>query len=49
MLKQFYVEYYTTDGQRVGTTISAFTALDAKLYAESMPKFRSMANYPRPV
>ena len=48
-MKQYYVEYYTQDGRRIGQTISAYTALDARLHAESLPNYRSMANYPREV
>lgn len=48
-MKMFYVEYWTTSGRRVGTNVSAYTALDAKLHAESLPDFKSMANYPTPV
>ena len=49
MLKNYYVEYYTNDGRRVGQNISAYTALDAKLHAESLPNYRNMANYPKEV
>jgi hypothetical protein len=45
-MKKYYVEYYTENGKKVGMQISAYTALDAKFYAEKMPGFRSMANYP---
>lgn len=47
MLKQFYVEYWTKEGRRVGTNISALSSLDAKFYAEKLPDFKSMANYPQ--
>lgn len=49
MMKRYYVEYYTEAGKRVGLTISAYTALDAKFYAEKMPDFRSLANYPQEI
>lgn len=49
MMKKYYVEYYTEDGRRVGIEISAYTALDAKFYAEKMPNYRSLANYPQEV
>ena len=49
MIKQYYVEYWTTTGQRVGITISAQCGLDAKLYAEKMPDFRTLVNYPKEV
>lgn len=45
-MKQYYVEYYTKDGRRIGQNISAYTALDARMHAEHLPDFRSMANYP---
>lgn len=48
-MKKYYVEYYTEDGRRVGIEISAYTALDAKFYAEKMPNYRSLANYPQEV
>ena len=48
-MRQFKIEYWTTNGRRVGMTISAYSALDAKMYAESLPDFRNMANYPQPV
>lgn len=47
MMKQYYVEYYTEDGKKVGMQISAYTALDARFYAEKMPGFKMMANYPQ--
>ena len=46
MLKQYYVEYWNTKNQKVGMTISAQSALDAKYYAEKMPEFKCMVNYP---
>ncbi len=49
MLKQYYVTYWNTQGQKVGMTISAYSALDAKQYAESLPEFKTMCNYPQPV
>lgn len=48
-MKQWYVEYYTKDGRRVGMNISAWTSLDAKSYAEKLPDFDRMFNYPVPV
>ena len=46
MLNQYYVEYWNKQNQKVGMNISAYSALDAKIYAEKMPEFRTMANYP---
>lgn len=48
-MKTYYVEYYTQSGKKVGMQISAYTALDAKFYAEKLPDFRSLANYPQEV
>ena len=48
-MKQYYVEYWTKDGRRVGQNVSAYTALDAKMHAEHLPDFSRMANYPQPV
>ena len=47
MLKQYFVEFWNTKNQKVGITISALSALDAKYYAEKMPEFRTMCNYPQ--
>lgn len=49
MLKQYYVEYWNQRGQKVGINISAQSALDAKIYAESLPEFKCMVNYPTAV
>lgn len=49
MLKQYYVEFYNTSGQKVGMQISAYSALDAKMYAEKMPEFRTLSKYPQQV
>ena len=49
MLKQYYVEYWNQRGQKVGMNISAQSALDAKIYAESLPEFKCMVNYPTAV
>ena len=49
MLKQYYVSYWTVSGQKVGMNVSAYSALDAKMYAEKLPDFKSMCNYPQAV
>ena len=49
MLKRYYVEFLNQRGQKVGMTISAQSALDAKYYAEKMPDFKCMVNYPTAV
>lgn len=45
MMPRWYVEYYTKDNRRVGITISAWTALDARAYAEKMPDFAQFHRY----
>ena len=45
-MKQYYVEYYTQSGQRVGMTISAITPLEAVVYARKLPDFKCLVNYP---
>lgn len=49
MLKQYYVEFWNMNGQKVGLQISAYSALDAKMYAEKMPEFKALAKYPQAV
>lgn len=46
MMDTYQVEYWTTDGTRVGVQISAYSAYDAQRYAEQMPNFEVMASYP---
>ena len=49
MMKQFYFEFWNTNGQKIGMQVSAYTALDAKIYAEKMPEFKTLAKYPQAV
>ena len=49
MLKQYYVEFWNTQNQRIGIQISAQSALDAKMYAEKLPDFQTLVRYPEPV
>lgn len=49
MLKNYFVTYWTTDGRRVGMQVSAQSALDAKIYAEGLPQFKTLIQYPQPV
>ena len=49
MLKNYFVSYWTTDGRKVGMQVSAYSALDAKQYAESLPQFKTLVQYPQPV
>lgn len=46
MLKTYLVEYWTTTGQRIGVQIQALSALDAKIYAQSFPNFKTLVKYP---
>lgn len=47
MLKQYFVEFWNKQNQKVGIQLSAYSALDAKMYAEKMPEFRTLCNYPK--
>ena len=49
MMNEYYVEYYTKDWKKVGIRVSAYTSIDARAYAEKMPDFKQMANYPEKV
>ena len=49
MLKQYYVEFWDQRGQKVGMTIAAQSALDAKFHVEGRPEFKCMVNYPTAV
>lgn len=48
-MKMWYVEYITKDNQRIGMQISARTSLDAKMFAEKLPNYARMFNYPQQV
>ena len=49
MLQQYFVTYWNTKGQKVGMTIAAQSALDARIYAESLPEFKTLIQYPQAV
>ena len=49
MMKQYYVEFWTKSGQRVGLTVSADNGLEAKTYAEKFPDFQTLVYYPKEV
>lgn len=49
MMNTYYVKYWTKDGRVVGMQISAYSALDAKLYAEKLPDFKTLSGYPQKV
>ena len=46
MMDTYLVEFYTKDGRKVGVQVSAYTAGDARKYAEQMPNYNYMASYP---
>lgn len=45
-MKQYFIEYYTLSGQKVGMTISALNATEAVIFARRLPDFKSLVNYP---
>ncbi len=49
MLKQYFIKFWTKSGQMTGMTISAYNALDAKNYAEKLPDFATLAEYPQEI
>ena len=49
MLKSYFVSYWNTQGQRVGMTVHAQSALDARIYAEHLPEFKTLIDYPKEV
>ena len=49
MLKPYLVKFWNNNNQKVGMTIHAQSALDAKIYAESLPEFRTLIQYPQPL
>ena len=46
MMDKYQVEYYTTNGSRVGLQISAYCSQDVINYVEKMPDFNMLASYP---
>ena len=46
MLKSYFVKFWTKSGQVSGMTISAYSALDARMYAEKLPDFGTLMEYP---
>lgn len=49
MLKNYFVKYWTKSGQLTGMNISAYSGLDARSYAEKLPDFGTLAQYPQEV
>lgn len=46
MMKSYFVKFWNKTGQIVGMTISAYNALDARMYAENLPEFGTLCEYP---
>lgn len=42
-MKNYYVEYYTKDGSKMGMTISAYNETEANLLARNLPNFLMLA------
>lgn len=49
MLKNYFIKYWTKSGQVAGMNISAYSGLDAKIYAEQLPDFGTLMQYPQEV
>ena len=49
MFKNYQVYYWNDKMQKVGIPVSAQSALDAKMYAESQPGFKCLVDYPKEV
>ena len=49
MLKNYFVKYWTKSGQMAGMNVSAYNALDAKMYAEQLPDFGTAVNQPKEI
>lgn len=47
MLKPYLVYFWNQQNQKVGMTIHAQSALDAKFYAERLPEFKTLIQYPQ--
>ena len=49
MLKQYYVTFWNNQNQKVGMNVYAQSALDAKIYAERLPEFKTLIQYPQAI
>ena len=49
MLKKYLVYFWNQQNQKVGMTIHAQSALDAKKYAEAMPEYKTLIQYPQEI
>ena len=47
VLKPYLVYFWNQQNQKVGMTIHAQSALDAKFYAERLPEFKTLIQYPQ--
>ena len=45
----YKVEYYTTDGKRMGMQFSAYCSQDVIKYVEQMPNFSMIASFPEKI
>ena len=48
-MNTYQVEFYTTDGRRVGLQVSAYSENEAKRYAEQMPNYNYLVMYPQKI
>ena len=46
MMDKFQVEYWTTNGTRVGLQIAAYCSQDVLNYIEKMPDYNMLASFP---
>ena len=42
----YQVEFYTTDGTRMGKQVQAYSSYDAQRYVENMPNYNMLASFP---
>jgi len=43
-MNNYFVKYWTTEGQIVGITVSANSSMQAQEFAEAMPNFSSICS-----
>jgi len=49
MQDKWHIEWFTKDGKRVGMDFSAYCSQDVINYAEQMPSYYQLADYPTKV
>lgn len=49
MMDTYLVEYYTTEGKRIGVQVSAYCSYDAEQYARKMPDFSYLVTFPEKI